>query len=132
MHEFYFHPLFIHFPIALFFLEILLLFLWVWKHKESYRDFAFFSFKIAFAFLLVSMVSGFIDADGWSHIRGAVRTHFFSAVAVLILSAGRAAAWRKIRRGEGPRPGVFLLTACAVYLVIVLTGYLGGLLVYKF
>ena len=124
------HPIFIHFPIAFYFLELVLLFCWLKKKDSNYLNFARFTFRLGYLFMIVAMVAGFHDAGGLTGIRGRVRYHFMAAASVFTLYTLRAFFWRF---GKVDRPSykqTQLLFALAGNILVALTGYLGGLLVY--
>ena len=76
------HPVFVHFPIAFYFLELVLLVLWVSKEEQEYRRFACFSFWIGYLFMLIAMAAGLFDAGGFAGIRGSVKRHVIAALIV--------------------------------------------------
>ena len=84
------HPIFVHFPIAFYLLELILLFFWLVKKEEYYFNFALFAFRIGYSSMIIAMIAGFIDTDGFEHIQGRVRTHFISALTVFTLYTLRA------------------------------------------
>ena len=83
------HPALVHYPIAFYFLELLLLILWQAKKDPAYLRFSGFSFKLGYLFMLFAMVSGFITAGGFQGIVGKVRPHALAAVSVFAIATIR-------------------------------------------
>ena len=77
-------------------------------------------------------MAGWLDAKGWPSIvkYAGVRIHFIAAVSVLAVSIARAALWQWGR----PEQKSYLLrligSAVLLNLLIAVTGWLGGKLVY--
>src|SRR5262245_9691083 len=90
------HPLLVHFPIAFYFLELLLLLFLVAKKDEDYHRFALFSIRLGFLFMLAAMAAGLFDAGGLSNALAhkKVRLHFLSADTLFLFYAARALYWR--------------------------------------
>ena len=128
--DFLFHPPLVHFPIAFYFLELVLLLFWAASKDAGYRRFALFSFRLGYLFMVAAAVAGLVDAGGWHKIQGPVRTHFLSAAAVFGLYTARALYWR-FAKEEGGRTQLFLiLSALLGNILVSLTGYFGGKLVF--
>lgn len=121
------HPILVHFPIAFYFLELVLLAAWRLKRDEAYRRFAAFAFRLGYLFMLAAMMAGYYDAGG---IVPRVRLHFFSALAVFILSTGRIFYLRFSEPADRGYAPSLLTTAVILNLLAALTAYLGGELVY--
>ncbi len=128
--HFLFHPVLVHFPIAFYFLELILLLFWIRKQDQTYLRFALFSFKLGYCFMILAMVAGVIDAGGPNDIQGRVRTHFFGAASVFALYTVRAFFWRFAKTEDRHYQVTHLLFALAGNILVALTGYLGGILVY--
>ena len=58
------HPILVHFPIAFYFLELVLLSLWRFKKDNSYFRFARFTFRLGYLFMILAMAAGLIDVKG--------------------------------------------------------------------
>lgn len=125
-----FHPIVVHFPIAFYFLELILLLFWISKKDDHYLHFALFSFRLGYLLMIVAIVFGFLDAGGFAHITGGVRTHFLAALSVFILYTIRAFFWRFGNTGDRNYRFTHVLFAAAGNILVALTGYFGGLLVY--
>ncbi len=126
-----FHPIVLHFPIALFYLETLLLFFWVIKKEDDCRRFALFTFRVGYFSLLVTLIAGWIDMGGAEHLEGIVRVHFCCALGVFILYTVRAFYWRFAKAGQAGYLQVLITSAVAGNILIAITGYFGGRLVYS-
>ena len=127
---FYWHPVLIHFPIAFFFLEALLLVLWVSKKDPAYFRFARFSFFLALGFLAPVLVTGWLDAGGWKNIKDLVRTHFFSGLAAAGIAVLRALIWKRMSSPGKASSWILLAGALLQCAAVIAAGYYGGLLVY--
>lgn len=125
-----FHPYLVHFPIAFFFLEAFLIFLWFKKKDDRYEEFGFFILKLALATMPFVMLAGYIDAGG---IHPKVRLHFISAVSLFFLNGCRLLF--RLKGGRNIWQGSTAKTALALLVLnILLTGttaHLGGLMVYE-
>lgn len=124
------HPILVHFPIAFYFLELVLLLFWIAKQDPNYLRFALFSFKSGYVFMILAIIAGFVDAGGFDHITGRVRTHFFAASSVFALYTVRAFFWRFAKADEKFYQPTHVLFALAGNLLVAITGYFGGVLVY--
>ncbi len=89
--DFLLHPPVVHFPIAFYFLELLLLVFWAMKKDPTYKRFALFSFRLGYLFMLAALVAGYIDAGG---LVPAVQAHFLAAMSVVVFYTVRAFFWR--------------------------------------
>ena len=124
----YLHPILVHFPIALYFFEFFLLGLWWRKNDENYRRFAFLSFKTGYLVMLAAMAAGYWDAG--LKVPSIVRPHFLSALGVFAVFTVRGLLWFRMKRtGRWGRP-VLITGSLLGILIVALTAYFGGLLVY--
>jgi len=130
--HFPFHPPLVHFPIAFYFLELLLLLFWVFRHDPAYLRFAKFAFWSGFVSMLLAIATGFIDAGGLKKILKdeEVREHFIGACSVLLVYGVRALLW--LRTSESAKTFKLIQVAGAVIGVaaVAVTAFLGGGLVY--
>ena len=123
------HPVFVHFPIAFYFLELVLLLFWLGKKDDAFRRFALFTFRLGFLFMIGAAVSGYFDAGAKFPPVKAVRPHFYAAVSVFLFYTVRGLYWHRARGGKFDRP---LLIGGAILgnALVALAGFLGGKLVY--
>ncbi|MBI2094835.1 MAG: DUF2231 domain-containing protein [Candidatus Omnitrophica bacterium] len=124
------HPIFVHFPIAFYFLELVLIVLWITKEEEEYRRFSCLSFWFGYAFMLAAMAAGLFDAGGPAGIRGAVKRHFVAALTVFVIYTARAVFYWAMREKPEKRRFAKLTGAVLGNAAVAYAGFLGGLLVY--
>ena len=129
--HFLFHPMLVHFPIAFYFLELVLLVLWTSKRDDSYLRFALLSFKFGYFFMIVAMAAGLKDVGGISNITGAVRTHVYGALSVFAFYTVRAFLWRSTRGAIPAYRFTHLFGAVIGNVLVLVTGYFGGRLVFS-
>ena len=128
--EILFHPILVHFPIAFYFLELLLLIIWVKKSEPQYLHFAKLTFSLGYGFMIAALASGYIDAGGWANITGLVQRHFLGALSVLVLYNLRGAYWLKAKSGSKKFAAVQISGALIGNILVGITGFYGGRLVY--
>ena len=126
----FWHPVFVHFPIAFYFLEFLMLVFWMKKSDENYLHFAAVAFWLGYFFMLASLISGYVAAGGWGHIEGATRRHFLMALSVFIFYSIRAVYWKTSDRASKGFCVVQIGGAVFGNILVGYTAYLGGILVY--
>ena len=125
------HPVLVHFPIAFYFLEMLLLLFWAAKKDDAYHRFALFSFRLAYLFMIAAVATGLMDAGGISGALGhKVRPHFLSAVSLFTISTVRAFYWRFGRQEQPGYARLLVGGAILATLIVALTGFFGGVIVY--
>lgn len=130
-HTLLFHPSLVHFPIAFYFLElVLLLFRWA-KKDVAYHRFALFSFRIGYLLMTVAMVAGYVDAGGQFPVPTPIRPHAFSALAVFGFYTLRAGYWQWAKAEGKFYSAVLLVSAIIGTALVFWTGFLGGKLVYE-
>ncbi len=125
-----FHPALVHFPIAFYVLEFLLLIFWAVKHDSAYERFAIFTFRLGYLAMLAAVGTGLFDAGGFSGIRGKVRPHFFAALSVVVFYTVRALFWRFGKKSNSAYAKIQLVGAAIGTILVLLTGFLGGEIVY--
>ncbi|MBI1977734.1 MAG: DUF2231 domain-containing protein [Candidatus Omnitrophica bacterium] len=125
------HPIAVHFPIAFYFLELILLTFWLAKKDEGYLRFARFSFRLAYLGMILAMIAGLIDVGGIQNITGKVRTHVIAALSVFILYTVRAFYWRFAKIGDRHYAMTHFLFSLSGNMLIAMAGYFGGMLVYE-
>ena len=128
--KFLIHPVIIHYPIAFYFLELILLFIWVKKKDPRHLQFASFVFKAGYIGMILAIAAGLYDVDGFGNIHGGVKTHFLAAMSVLTIYTLRALFWRFGKQTDSHYPMTQILFALAGNILVVITAYFGGLLVY--
>ena len=128
--SFLIHPILVHFPIDFYFLELVLLVRWVRTHDPNHLSFALFSFQMGYLFMVLAILAGLIDAGGFAHITGRVRTHFLAAATVFGFYTLRIFFWRFGKADATSYPLSHLLFAASGNILVAITGYFGGLLVY--
>ena len=125
------HPLVVHFPIAFYFLELILLSLWRFKKDDHYFRFARFTFRLGYMFMILAMGAGLIDVKGIENITGKVRTHVFAALTVFGFYTTRAFFWRFGKIESKNYAAAQLLFAITGNILVAVTGHFGGDLVYE-
>jgi len=124
------HPLFVHFPIAFYFMELILLGMWMVKQDLEYRRFALFSFKLGYMFMIAAIITGLIDAGGFKNIVGDGRNHFLAAMTVFAVYTIRAFYWRFASGEYKYSPSMNVMQALAGNTLVAFTSYFGYVLVY--
>ncbi len=129
----FFHPLMVHFPIALCFFEFFLLALAAFKKDIAYLQFARLTFYVLTAGLAAALISGYHDAGG--HIAdlfaGGVKPHFFAACSLTALTAVRFVLWRQFSPSHPRCVVVHLCGSVLMMAAVSITAYFGGELVYS-
>lgn len=125
-----FHPAAVHFPIAFYVLEFLLLIFWAVKRDGAYERFALFTFRLGYLAMLAAIGSGLYDAGGFSGIAGKVKPHFFAALSVFIWYTARALFWRFGKKESSAYAKIQLAGAAIGTGLVLLTGFFGGEVVY--
>ena len=125
-----FHPALVHFPIAFYVLEFILLIFYAVKKDAQYRHFALFVFKAGFVLMIAAAVAGYIDAGGISQIQMKKLDHFRAAMLLATASVLRAFYWRFGRADRKYDSVILTASSLLVNLLVLLTAYLGGELVY--
>jgi len=125
------HPALVHFPIAFYFLELVLWAFWLAKEDPAFARFAQFSFRLGYGFMLVSIVSGFIGIGGWRGLSGDVSTHFYGALGVFAFYTAKGILLRTSDFKQPSLARVQLFSALAGNALVTWTAYLGGKLVYS-
>lgn len=125
-----FHPAAVHFPIAFYVLEFLLLIFWVVKRDDAYKRFAAFTFRLGYLAMLVAIGTGLYDAGGFDGIIGKVKPHFFAALSVFILYTARALFWKFGKKESTMYSKIQLVGTAAGTALVLWTGFFGGEIVY--
>ena len=90
-----FHPAFVHFPIAFYFLEMGLLIGWATQGNQSFHYFSELAFELGYKFMLLTMLTGFVASGGFSGITKNVARHFYIAIALFLFYSLRRIYTRK-------------------------------------
>lgn len=125
------HPLFVHFPIALYFFELLLLSFLLWKKNQVYLGFALFTFRVAYFFMIVTLITGLLDTGGFNGIVGKVRPHFWGAVSVFLVQTLRGIHWHFGKTQDFKSAGRLWLFSALAYSLVIFTAFEGGEIVYQ-
>jgi len=130
------HPLFVHFPIALFTSFVLAEFLGVFLKKEGLRSAASYTLYLGTIAALFTVLAGYYAAATVDHseaVHAIMENHEGFGVTVLIIGA-LLSLWRLfVRRRFSPKAqAVHLVMAVVLIVVIALGADLGGLMVYKY
>ena len=125
-----FHPPLVHYPIAFYFLELALLLLWWKKNDPAYRRFALFSFRMGYFFTIAAFIAGYIDSGAKFPVPQPVRPHALTALGLFTFYTIRAGYWHWAR-GDGKfYRRVLIAGAMLGNILLLLTAFLGGKLVY--
>lgn len=130
-----YHPLFVHFPIALYFLGVLMTMGYLWRKEPEYERFAFWAFFLSWVGAVVASLVGLVDKGQLAyddprqnelnnHITAGV---FFIVIAGLVVYS--RFRWQNILNSSNRWWYLTLIWGGIV--VVVVTGWLGGELVYE-
>ncbi|MBI4357910.1 MAG: DUF2231 domain-containing protein [Candidatus Omnitrophica bacterium] len=125
------HPILVHFPIAFYFLELILIAFWLSRKDEAYLRFARFSFRLGYVMMILAMAGGLIDVGGIQNITGKVRTHVLAAITVFLFYTVRAGYWRLAKPETSHYGFTQLLLSLSGNILVAVAGYFGGMLVYE-
>ena len=125
------HPVLVHFPIAFYFLELVLLVFWISTRDGAYRRFADFSFCVGYFFMLMSIMAGLSDVEGFSNIQGLTASHFYGAIGIFFIYTARGIYWRTASENQPAYAWIQVFGALVGNGWVAYTSYLGGRLVYS-
>jgi len=131
-----FHPLFVHFPIALCFFELGLIMLSRSKEptvlSQHALSFARLTLRVTAAILPVVLLTGWRDAGGTFQdlFEGGVKPHFYAACGLTGVVVTRLLLWKVFPPEHSRCFKVQLLTGLVMMTAVVVTAYWGGKLVY--
>lgn len=130
------HPIFVHFTIALTSFSVICDFAGLYFQSESLYNTGWWALATSAIITLFTIASGFISRTRIAMEEGTalafLRTHmalgpiFYGLL--LIMTVWRASFWQ----AKSGLSGWYLLFATVVLLVMLIQGYLGGELVYRF
>ena len=128
-----FHPLFVHFPIALSFFEIFLLSLAGLKKNKEYLNFARLTFHVLAVCLIATLLAGWRDAGGSiaDLFEGGVEPHFYSACVFSLIVLVRFALWKRFQPDHPRSLNVQFVGSLVMIAAVIVTAYWGGELVYS-
>jgi uncharacterized membrane protein len=127
--------MFVHFPIALYLLGVLLTLGYLWRGTTDAERFAFWAFVLAWIGAGSAALTGLIDLGGLAPDdarRARINNHITSGVSLLIISG--LVVYFRFRWADAlvsPRRWVYLALMAAGVVAVVITGWLGGNLVYE-
>jgi uncharacterized membrane protein len=130
------HPIFVHFTIALTSFSVICDLTGLYFHSESLSSTGWWALATSAIITLFTIVSGFISrtrvameestALAFLRMHMALGPIFYGLL--LIMTVWRASVWQ----AKNGLSGWYLLYAAVVLLVMLIQGYLGGELVYRF
>ncbi|MDD5579009.1 MAG: DUF2231 domain-containing protein [Methylobacter sp.] len=130
------HPLLVHFPIAFLSAFFVLDIIGTLAKKNQWRSVAGWCLYIGTVALIFTVITGYMAADSVAHgqdVHGIMeRLENISLLALalaIILSIWRMISGSLIRSGAN---GIFLILSASLFILIMLSADLGGLMVYKY
>jgi len=128
------HPMFVHFPIALYLLGVLLTLGYLWRRTSDYERFAYWALLLAWISVAAAALAGLVDLGGLAPDdprRAVINNHITSGVALLVING--LLVYFRFRWPDvlaSSRRWAYLALLAAGVLAVILTGWLGGKLVY--
>lgn len=131
-----FHPLLVHFPIALLSVFLILDVIGTLAKKTQWRDAASWFLYFGTVAAGLTVMAGFIAAGSVAHggnVHDTMELHEHIGVAVLVIAV-LLSIWRIASRGliQGAANGLFLTLTALLCALMALGADLGGLMVYKY
>jgi len=129
-----FHPLFVHFPIALYFLGVLLTIGYLWRANTDYERFGYWAFVLSWLAAIVASVVGLIDRGQLAFDdprQDAINAHVTPSIAFIVLNGlllYMRFRWADVLTSE--RKWLYLGLMAVGLAVIAFTGFRGGELVF--
>ena len=124
------HPALVHYPLAFYFLELVLILFWQVRKDPAFLRFAHFSFRIGYLLMIAAVVAGYFEAGAHLPVPVKIRPHFYAATSVLVFYTLRAAYWHWAKEDPKNYPAILLIGALIGNALLTLTGFLGGKIVY--
>jgi uncharacterized membrane protein len=128
------HPVIVHFPIALFIISLLFEVFGLWKRNEGLRQAAYFNLIAAAVSSPLAIITGIIAWQvkfGGAPLAGELLWHLVSAITSSVLLF--AVWWTRVQMNKKPGSGfskLYFILSMLLFMLISLTGHLGGALVY--
>ncbi len=128
-----FHPLFVHFPIALYLLGVGLVLIHLWRSRPDFEQSAYRLFLLSWGAAIVSALVGLVDKGQLAFDdprQGAMNNHITTAIAFIVLNG--LLIYTRFRWPDAltSRRWQYLGLMLAGLALIVITGRQGGDLVY--
>jgi uncharacterized membrane protein len=126
--------MFVHFPIALYLLGVLLTLGYLWRQNPDYERFGYWVFLLAWIAAAFAALAGLIDLGNLAPDdarRGSINKHITSGVALFIVNG--LVVYMRFRWPEvltSSRRWAYVVLIAAGVVIVVITGWLGGQLVY--
>ncbi|RME46285.1 MAG: DUF2231 domain-containing protein [Caldilineae bacterium] len=129
-----YHPLVVHFPIALYFLGVLMTLGYLWRKEPAFEQFAYWAFFLSWLAAIVASLVGLVDKGQLPFDdprQGAMNRHITLAILFIVLDG--LVVYHRFRWPDvlsSPRRWVYFGLLAAAMVAITITGWLGGELVY--
>lgn len=127
------HPVFVHFPIALFPTTFLFYFIGIVFRREKILFAGRLLLLLALVATAITVITGELAKDSFSHshvVHTMMLTHEKIGIAVLVLG-GLLVLWSFfVREGNNKKPWVFLLLLAFTTLLVLQNGDVGGRMVF--
>jgi uncharacterized membrane protein len=124
----------VHFPIALYLLGVLLTLGYLWRRTPDYERFAYWSFVLAWISVAFAALVGLVDLGSLAPDdprRNSINNHITAGVALLVING--LVVYYRLRWADvlaSPGRWVYLGLMAAGVAAVIITGWLGGELVY--
>jgi len=130
-----YHTIFVHFPIALYLLGVLMTLGYLWRQEADFERFAYWAFLLSLAAAVIASLVGLVDKGQLAFDdprQGAIDRHVTAAIFFAILNAlvvYTRFRWQDIL--DGPKRWLYLGLLLVGAIVLAAAGHLGGELVYS-